>query len=679
MNRQYNLTTIVLIVIIAILILSGGILSASAQDPGVVPTAEAPSPTASPTSPLGSISVTAAEPTLATQGQEVILTVLGANFGTDTTVRLLGFGILQTEFVNSSALRATVPGTIAPGSYGIEVSALGRGTVLVRGVTFTVMAATVTPAPTSEPLPTSQPLPTREPATPMPGQPALVVRNFRAAPINAVPGQSVSLSFEIVNQGSRMAEGISVGLTEGSAFAPANGLASVLPSDIPPGGSREVNLSVIVPTDAPFGPNSVSLTMAYRDFSGTTYTNNAIVSVSVPAVPEIVSEITLSRYWVDPEAVSPGETVKVTVEIANLGNTTIDQAVMRMKDGVLLAGPEGDTFSLGILYPGEKLIRVYNMVVSGSAESGPQPQPVELSYIDDGEVTTVSSSITVSVTEVAAQTPLLLLDGYSIGENTILKPGDQFTLAASIKNVGEADVTSVLAVFGNVEPDSPGNNPPPATGNIFAPINSGGSHYIDVIEASGEAITLTQDFIVSGSTDSGIYSLPLTLLYEDGETKQVQLSASIIVVAAPRLQINVQSPVPPTANVGEPIPIALQLVNTGTKVINLTSASVITDNGDVLDGAEIPLRALKADGEVFVNGTVMPAVEGTVTISVIIGYTDDLNRGQVLEQMFITEAVMPLPIDDFPPPFEEPTPEPEAEEEDNLLSRFLLGLVGLGS
>ena len=679
MNRQFNLTTIILVMVIAILLLSGGILTVSAQDPGAVPTAEGPSPTASATSPFGSISVTAAEPTLAAYGQEVILTILGANFGTDTTVRLLGFGILQTEYVNSSALRATVPGTISPGSYGIEVSALGRGTVLVPGVTFTVMAATGTPPPTSEPLPTNQPLPTREPSTPMPGQPSLVVRNFRAAPINAVPGQSVSLSFEIVNQGSRMAEGISVGLTEGSVFAPANGLASVLPSDIPPGSSREVNLSVIVPLNAPIGPNSISLTMAYRDFSGTMYTNNAVVSVTVPAVPEIVSEITLSRYWIDPEAVSPGEPVKVTVEVANLGNVTIDQAVMRLKDGVLLAGPEGDTFSLGILYPGDKLIRVYNMVVGGSAESGPQAQPVELSYVNDGEVTSVSSSITVNVTKVAAQTPLLLLDSYTIGDNSVLKPGDQFTLTASIKNVGEADVASVLAVFGNVEPDSPGNNPPTTTGNIFAPINSGGSHFISAIEASGEAITLTQDFIVSGSTESGIYSLPLTLLYEDGETKQVHLNASIIVVAPPKLQINVQSPVPPTINVGEPIAISLQLVNTGTKVINLTSASVITDNGDVFDGAEIPLRALKADGEVFINGTVMPAVEGTATISVIIGYTDDLNRGQVLEQLFFTEAVMPPPIDDFPPPFEEPTPEPETEEDDNVLSRFLLGLVGLGS
>ncbi|MCI0708740.1 MAG: hypothetical protein L0154_01120 [Chloroflexi bacterium] len=75
--------------------------------------------------------------------------------------------------------------------------------------------------------------------------------------------------------------------------------------------------------------------------------------------------------------------------------------------------------------------------------------------------------------------------------------------------------------------DAPVLRPPSHNGKHFRLDKQRRFALIDVIEASGEAITLTQDFIVSVSTDSGIYSLPLTLLYEDGETKQVQFFQKI--------------------------------------------------------------------------------------------------------------------------------------------------------
>lgn len=645
-----------------------------------------PLPTQTPTlssTAVPQLTVTGAEPNQAFYGQEVILTVLGSNFSPQTTVRLQGFGVLQSEFVSDFAIRATVPANILPGSYSVDVRDPARGQATLPGFFFTVMAPTATPRPTDEPRPTDMPRPTSEPSTPVPGQPSLVIRNFSVAPMTVVPGDSATISFEVVNRGNRTAQGVSVALSTSSTFVPANGMSSIVTPDIGAGGQQYVSFGVVVPLDAAAGPNSVSFTMAYRDFSGQTYTSDSIITVMV-AVIENVSQVVMSRYWIDSDPVMPGEPVKVTVEIANAGTKTASQVLLRTTEGILLAGPEGDTFSLGDILPGERLVRTLDLVVSRTAEFGPQPQPLVITYAQNGESLTVNTSLTLDVERVVQAEPLLLLASYDIGEQTILRPGQEFTLTAHIRNVGQLDIQQALAVFGNVEADSgDGNNPPPVAGSVFAPIGSGGSHYVQQIVAGEDAITLSQDFIVSGSADSGIYNLPITIVYEDhdGETVQSKLSASLIVVAPPRVQVNLQAPVPETVPVGEAVVLPVQVLNVGAKTVNFTSASFTVEGGDVVEGGQIPMRALKTDTEVLLNGVAMANIEGPVTITLTINYIDDLNRLQTIVQTYQTTGFAAEMPPEPPPSFEEPTPEaePKDDDQDGFVRRFIMGLMGLGS
>ena len=50
------------------------------------------------------------------------LSVYGSGFTTATVSRLVGYGLLDTTFVNSEALQAVVPPGVPAGIYGVQVS-----------------------------------------------------------------------------------------------------------------------------------------------------------------------------------------------------------------------------------------------------------------------------------------------------------------------------------------------------------------------------------------------------------------------------------------------------------------------------------------------------------------------------------------------------------------------------
>ncbi len=650
----------------------------------------APTPTPTNTPPQA-IFVTRAEPSQVMAGQGGTLSVIGGNFSSSTVIRLVGVGLLTTTFINSGALTAQLPSSLLPGVYNVEVSDPLGGTQYAPNA-LTVLVVPATAAPTNTPAPptnTPEPSVTPQPATPIPGQPSLLARNFSVNPATIAPGGTVTLNFEVVNQGNRNAQGVSVAVDSGGKFVPANGQATATLPDIPAGGRVNVTLIAVAAMDTPAGPISVPITMAYRDFSGENYTSKATLSVNVEEAGES-SQVVMSGYSVEPNPVEPGKPVTMTVNVTNSGNKKALQVLLRVSgsDNILLAGSKGDSFPIGDLDAGASIELELPLIVRPDAKSGPQSQPFTITYLQDGEAQQAAGSMTVQVRPVVATVPLMLLESYDYGKD-ILEPGEQFTLNLDLKNVGNGDATELMVVFGTVESsgDSGGGTPTgggttttPST--TFAPVGSGGTQYIGTLEADGASKAIAQDFIVNGTTTSGVYSLPVTVRYNkpDGTTGQDNLRAIVVVVAPPRLNITLQSPVPEQANVGEPLPIGLTIKNLGKNVVNFTNVIFEAENADVMDVTELFVGPVKADEETTFGSAFAPSSEGHVKITVNIYYLNDLNQEVSIVQTYETEAVMPPPPPDDNGGFPiEPTPEPESEEEDASLGDVILGFLGLGS
>lgn len=176
----------------------------------------------------------------------------------------------------------------------------------------------------------------------------------------------------MVNIGSRPALGVSVTVDAGGKFASANGQSNILLPDLAVGAAFSVRMAVISANDTPDGPQTVGLTMSFRDFSGQSYTSKGSLTVNVIAVA-MASQITLSRYQFNPSPVIPGEPVTVTPFCLPTAVTKpLRKCLVSIPtDGILLAGTQGNSFPVGDIKAGDSASVDMPLIVSSTAKSGP--------------------------------------------------------------------------------------------------------------------------------------------------------------------------------------------------------------------------------------------------------------------------------------------------------------------
>jgi hypothetical protein len=741
---------------------------------------DTPTPTLTPTStptdmptavPL--LVVTQSEPSQITAGQSVNLSIIGANFTELTSIRLIGYGFLDTLFIHSSALTAVLPATLPAGWYSVEVSDPARGTATAPDL-LTVLAESVQATDTPEP-------------TLTPGEPILIVRTFSASPASIYPGNSTQLMLEIVNVGSRTAEGGVVTLGQ-SDFVPASGQASVTLPDLAPSSATTAYLVVTAPADAPEGPATIPIVLSSHDVSGQTYSDEAVLGVTILAeevgeaqvvlggysavpsaalpgetvtvkatfansgtetasqvlvqletggvlfagsqgssfsigemlpgaratismplvvatdaaagvqaqsftvsylegeetretnasisltVEQVVeeSQVVLGSYRVTPESALPGETVNVEAIFVNNGTETASQVLAQLDTGgVLIAGSQGSSFSIGEMLPGASTTITMPLVVAAEASAGVQAQAFTVSYLQGDETRGTNASISLTVEQAVESAPILLLQAYSTGQEEALQPGQQFTYEMSLQNAGSLPVSNLLVTFGKTSSSSSESS----SSVTFAPLGSGDTTFLGDLPA-GETTTVSQAFIVNNDVESGVYNLLITVQYRasDGTEYEQSMNASLIVVVQPRLRVTLENELDDPLTLNETYSLSLEIANLGSSDVALTQMRVTGENVTVTEGAETLLDPLQSDDDTTGSAEIEPVAEGPYSITVAVDYLDDLNQTQTYTATFSGEVAervrqrMPAPT----------TPTEEASEDEDFWGRLLLGFFGFG-
>jgi len=605
------------------------------------------------------LNVSYTEPTTWTNSVAGTLSIIGSNFTEQTTVRLDGYGFLQTTYINDTAMTSVLPTTIASGTYAIEVDDPTNGSDTSSNK-LRVYEEDVE-------------------ATAVPGQPNLTVRNFSAYPASILPGDTTTLTFDVYNVGARTAEGVVVTLNS-SEFAPANGQASVTLYDIDPYESYAASLSVTSSTSLTKGIATIPITMTSYDETGTTYSNSANLSVTILEEETGDSQIILDSYLVTPNVAYPGDSVIVQALFKNTGTETAKQVLVQVSDGVLIAGAQGNSFALGDIPAGSTVPVVMPLIVSSDTEAGTQAQTLSISYLQDDEVSQSTASISLQIEEVDEESPILLLQSYDSGVNE-LTPGQQFTFNLTLQNAGAIDMSDMLLTFGSVTISSSSSSDSVTTSisvdDNFLPFGGGGTVLLGDLLA-GETVTTSQDFIVNNDLISGIYTLEMTVQYRADNTNIEQsLNASLIVNTTPLLRITQENELDDPLTVGESYTSSLNIANLGSDDVTTTEVHVSGINLTVTDGDVILLEVLSGEDDTTENVTFEPDAPGTYTLVVEVVYIDDLNQIRTFTTEFTGNVEEEAQDTQRRPNMQSPA-QTETTTDENLVGRLLLGFLGLG-
>ena len=597
------------------------------------------------------------QPRNVAQSFSTVITVYGVGFISNTVIDMGGIGVLPTEFVDETILRATVPGSLSPGDYTIAARRLNSNEC---SNLFTTIRVQPPPATAVVAVPTNPPTP---------GQPVMVMRNFSVNPTRVKPGEEFTVSVDLYNTGSRGAENTLVTFA-GGAFVPVGNTGYLL-------GLVHINATTTVqqrmraPENLQSGVQEVKVAISSNDFEGKNYTFNASVPVEIdgpqptqvpaPGRPQIVIE----QLTLQPRNPRPGETFTMTMTLANRGTRNAQGILVKVGSAdVAVPADASNVATVRGLSVGGTVEVWQPLTLNRKVEGGRRNMEVAIDYADPTGATYNSpQTVGVDVNAGTSERPQLLLQSFQVDPRPLFV-GQPFTLTVVIANVGSSDAERLVLAMGG----EAGVSLKP-----FAPLGSGNVKFVERVPRGGN-VQLVQQLQVDGNADPASYNLENVLNYEDARANKYKESQflSLQVRRKPQFQIGFTKP-PGFGFVGQPLPISVDALNIGSRTVNISTMELSSKD------LEIP-QATQFIGPV--NGgtlgsfetTVLPKQTGDAALHVRLNYLDEFSQPQVIEQDLRIE------VQDAPPISPNAIPnQPAPEDSSSFLWRVVRGLLGLGS
>jgi len=291
-------------------------------------------------------------------------------------------------------------------------------------------------------------------------------------------------------------------------------------------------------------------------------------------------------------------------------------------------------------------------------------------------------------TPTSVKSSQLVISGYSADVDP-LQPGQQFKLALTIQNVGNANAQRITMIVGGGT--SGGGSLTPQPGGVsagggdfanFAPVGASNVQSLGDVKA-GEKIQATQNLIVNVSTNPGAYPMKVTFSYLNDKNEIIndEQVITLLVYSLPSVNVSFYRP-PDPFFAGQPGMLPIQVVNVGKRLTVLGDIKIETEGGAIENGTSL-VGSLDAGGYFTLDAMLTPDQSGTMSLDITIDYIDDFNQARTIEKKLeveVSEAVVEEFVDpsmsggggggEFP-----------VEEETTLhkFFRFIKGLFGLDS
>jgi len=602
--------------------------------------------------PLAQLALSGVEPDTLVSQSGGTLSIYGSDFSTATVARLVGYGLLDTAYANSTALQAVVPPGVPAGTYDLEVSEDGTSATLAAALT--VVDATPTPRPTKTPKPKS---------TPVPGRPILAIRNYSVEPARPVVGGEFLVTVYIYNTGSRAGEN-TMATFPGGTFLPVGETGHLL-WQLHINHTAVVTQRMRVPSGLASGSYNLQVNLSANDWEGNHYEYPQTVAVEVIGVGTGRPQLVIESAQTEPAILGPGDAFSLTLRLANRGSRTATQVVVGAASSEL-AVPAGGSNVVAVERIGmdQVVTTTLPLVLGEVTQAGRSGLEIALDYSDyQGGSYGDRQSVGVEISTALADRPQLIVADYATTPGP-LAPGDAFTLTLEVSNVGGGEAQRLTLTLGG----EGGSGLAP-----FAPLQSSNVKFVPAL-AAGATVEVTQQLVVDGGADPGAYSLPLALAFDDarGTRHSDSQLISLLVRRRPHLQIGFYRPVG-MATVGVPLELPVEVTNIGRTLVNVSTLEMTSEQLEIQDGS-LYLGPLDGGTSGSLEATGVAQEGGTAEVQVAVHYLDDFEQPQVVTKTFTVEV-------------EEPVVVPEsADEEDeekqgfwDKLLRVLRGLVGLGS
>jgi hypothetical protein len=331
----------------------------------------------------------------------------------------------------------------------------------------------------------------------------------------------------------------------------------------------------------------------------------ALCAPSVLAVGGAAIKASILRY--EPTPAEQGNTVDVWLQLSNAG-TKADRVAVRFVPEYPFSLPAGQKaeVDVGTVAATEDKVVKYTLFIDQNAPNGDRNVTFQYKYGTVDEWAVLEAPITLQT-----QNAVLVIDNYEIKPSPVV-PGQVAEVTLTLRNAGRIGVKN-LDVGIDLEDGT------------FSTIGSGTKKRVDRIDA-GETEQITFQLASDTSTAVKVYSIPVSLSYQDERNAQYADTAkfTLVVNAAPELSVTVDGT--DFESKTKPGTVSLKVVNKGVVDLKYVTVRLVqTPEYEVLSSSnEEYVGNLDSDDFETVDFLVKPLAESP-RLSVQLEFKDPYN------------------------------------------------------
>lgn len=464
------------------------------------------------------------------------------------------------------------------------------------------------------------------------------------------PGEKISYGFAVKNNGTLPAKDIKVSL-EGNGidvdkFLVVDGPQTQHLSNLDGNKLTYFTYTLKASDKIKSGNHDIKIKFEYKDAQNQVLEETYQSILSVEDSGSKIANIFLDNIVYPSASVKVNEDFTISFDLHNLGSTKAHNVKVSLESDKEIIPKSTSIRKLNALNINQ--VESFSFVLTSTSEAVSKNYPIKINieYEEEknGEKIIQNTSQYVGVyiekpDDNNNSVPKIIIDQYNF-EPHIVKAGENFHLSLSFLNTNKSKSIQNIKIFLTVNEESE------KSGNVFTPVNSSNTFYIDSISPKSR---VEKDVLMYTVPDAKpkTYTITANFEYEDSDGKEYTATEliGIPVIQQSKLETT-EINLPPEGFIGQPIPISLEFYNMGK--VTLSNLMVKIAGNFHTESPNYFVGNFDAGNSEYYETMIIPQEPGMLEGSVIFAYED--SNGETIEVLKdFSINIIEMPVQDFPP------------------------------
>lgn len=500
--------------------------------------------------------------------------------------------------------------------------------------------------------------------------PRLIINKVVTNPENIGPGEEAKIDLMFENKGTIDAKDITVtldGLKSSEGFYVQSGSNVEYINRIPGKSVGGTSFILKAANNIKRGSQELIVKFSYKDSQKNLIEEEQKIYLNVGGKGGTSSNLVIENLEFPTSGIRPGNDFMLKFDLKNSGLLEASNIIIKVESSDPAVVPKTASIKkINTLTP--EAVENLTFIFTPTEDATTRNYPINISIEYEDELNQGSEDKYLLTQYVGAYVdkpgegdgkgkPKLIIDKYSF-EPSIAKAGENFTMNLSFFNTNKDKAVKNIKIFltaeEKTEPDS-NSGSGGGGGNVFTPVGSSNTFYIDSIAPKGRVNKSITMFTVPDA-QAKTHTITANFEYENSEGEEFTAIELIGVPVVQQSKIEIgELTMPPEAFAGEPTPISVEFYNTGK--VTLYNMMVKLDGDFQTENGSYYIGNFDTGGSEYFEGMIIPSEPGELTGSLLFTYEDSSGENIEVEKEFTLNVMEAPPMDEFPddmPPMDEP-------------------------